>query len=170
VILKNEKPEHEASKPTLRRSSVRPTSPQKALTRSTVASALFKSRVLNRVHLNQAGKYTNNGDEFYDKEEDAEEEEKVSLNGEKSAAKHQKQKKTRCEAQYVYQYNGACRRPTSKHYSHKRGSEPPQLSMSTVKCIRSPDAEPPHSAHDLLCTQKIKPKVSSPFTETRNQS
>jgi hypothetical protein len=86
VILKNGKPEHELSKHTWRQSAQR--QQHQALARPPVASSLFKSRVLNPIHLNQVSKYNN--DNVNVKEEDSEFHEEASLNASKDTEKHQK--------------------------------------------------------------------------------
>jgi hypothetical protein len=124
-----------------------------------MVSALFKSRALSPVHLNQVGKYNvpNNTNEFYDVENSDLEEEKP-MNEKKSTVKHRK--KNKYETKYGYQYNGPYHEVSSKHYPYKRGSE--QQMKSTVKCIRSPDVGHTRSTQDMLRTPNIKPKVSLP--------
>jgi hypothetical protein len=132
VILKNGKPALEGSKPTPRPSARRR---HQALAKPTVASSLFKSRVLNPLHLNQVFKENKTSN---DKEEDngfhEEENQYTVLKMEKSAEKH-RMKNGKYEPQYGFYPHG----PSSHPYRHKRGSEP--QSKSIPKTIRSPHVD-----------------------------
>jgi hypothetical protein len=166
VILKKGKPEHAVSKPMQRRSA--PRRQLQAPAKPTVASSLFKSRVLNPVHLNQVPKENNNKSNV--KEEDSEfqeENENVALNTENSIEKHRK-KKNEYEYGYGYKgdhYHGAQQKP----YQHKGGSEP-QLSKLNVKGTRSIDTLSSNSDDDSVSSRNIKYKVRKLFRDTSLES
>lgn len=159
MILKNGKPEHAVSKPTQQRSA--PRRRQQAPAKPTVASSLFKSRVLNPVHLNQVSKENDNDsnvkeedNEFHEVKED------VALNTWKGAEKHRPKKYGYESYQNGYQYKQSHDHETQqRHYQHKRGVEP-QLSKTTVKGVRNPDT--PSSSSDDDSTSSHKPKYKHP--------
>jgi hypothetical protein len=168
VILKNGKPEHAVSKHTQQQSAPRPG--HQAPPKPTVASSLFKSRVLNPVHLNQVSKENNNKSNA--KEEDnefREETEFVALNTWKSAEKHRPKKYGYESYQNGYQYGANYLKPQHKHYQPKHGSEP-QLSKSTVNGIRSQDTRSSSSDDDSISSRSIKNKVCKSFNITNSVS
>jgi hypothetical protein len=155
VILKNGRSDSEHSKHTHRRFARRQ---NHALANPTVASSVFKSRVLNPVHLNQVSKYNDN--KFNSKEEDrevhGEENEHVEEKTVKSTENHL-MKKNGYEDRYKdHHYH---HRAQQKHYPHKRGSEP-QLSQSIAQGIRTPDRGESGSDDVVISSQDIKSKVS----------
>ena len=144
-------------------SALPPKSSQPALARSAVAGTLFKSRVLNPVHLNQVGKHNfSHSNEFSDVVDSHLEEKAVDEK--KSTVKHWKEKNTKYEMKCGYQYNGPYHGVSSKHYQHKRSSE--RKMKSTVKCIRAPDLDPTRSKENLLRTQKPIAEVRCPYLST----
>jgi len=169
VILKNGKPEHAASKRTQLQSAPRRQHPAPA--KPTVASSLFKSRVLNPLHLNQVSKENDN--KSNDKEEDSEfqeEKEYVAVNTWKSAEKHRPKKYGYESYQNGYQYKaGHYHGPQQKPYQHKSGSEP-QLSKSIVKGLRSPDVPSSSSDDDSISLRNIKYKVIKALLKAKSKS
>lgn len=158
MILKNAKPEHAVSKPTPRQSAQRQ---HQVRAKPTVASSLFKSRVLNPVHLNQVSKENDNVSNVKEANSGFHEEDKesVALNAGKSAEKHRKKKNENEVYQYGYQYEEAHYHGVQqKPYQHKHGSEP-QPSKSNVKSVRSSDLSPLGSDDDFINLRIIKYKV-----------
>ncbi|KAN0117167.1 hypothetical protein V8E51_003144 [Hyaloscypha variabilis] len=150
VILKNGKPEHAVSKRTQRQSAPRQKHPAPA--NPTVASSLFKGRVLNPVHLNQVSKGDDN------KSNGKEEKQYAALNTWKSAEKHRPKKYGYESYQNGYQYKaGLYHGPQQKPYQHKHGSEP-QLSKSNRKIPRSPDTPSSSSDDDFISSRSINHK------------
>ncbi|KAF4633942.1 hypothetical protein G7Y89_g4180 [Cudoniella acicularis] len=122
VILKNENPVPEVSTPTQKQSLRRQ---RQAEANLMVASSLFKSRVLNPLHLNQvAPKSNDKSNNEEDSEFQEEKNQNVASNTWKSAEKDRLKKK---EYKYGYQnksQNHYHHKNHHNHYQHKRGSEP----------------------------------------------
>lgn len=165
MILKNVKHEPGVSKPTLRPSLRRPTGP--AVSAPTVANSLFKSRVLNPVHLNQVLK-NNNDNKSSNEEEDngfQEAKEDAASNTWKSAEKY-RLKKNKYEYQYQnnthhHYYHHAAQQ---KRYQHKRGSEPQSPKDNEIINVAT-DSQTSSQAElsnsdDITHPRKIKIKVS----------
>jgi hypothetical protein len=160
VILKNVNYEPKPSKRMHRLSASRLR--QHPLAKPTVASSLFKSRVLNPMHLNQVNK--DNNALSKDKEPDSGfqvvKEDSMLYHSEKSMEKHRMKKKNENDYQYGCQYD--------RHYhhgaqqQHKRGSEP-QSSKSAVKTITALDSLSSSSDDNSTSSQYIKSKVSYPL-------
>jgi len=151
VILKNGKSGHAVSKPMQRQSA--PRQVLQAPAKPTVAKSPFKSRVLNRVHLNQVSNENDNNSNV------KEEKENVALNTEKSTEKHRKKNK--------YYHHGAQHKP----YQHKRNSKP-ELSKYSINDKRSRDAPSSSSGGDFMSPRSIKykpPEESLPISPNRQQ-
>ena len=104
------------------------------LARPKAPSFLFKSRVLNRVHLNQVFMEPN---VYNDMEEY---EENMARDTEKSTGKHQTKGK-KAYGKYVYQYNKPSPQEDSSQLSqHKHDLYP------LAKRIRAPDIKPNHNS------------------------
>jgi hypothetical protein len=134
---------------------------QHPLAKPMVGSPLFKSRVLNPVHLNQVNK--DNNALSNDKEQDSGfqvVEDSMFYHTEKSMEKHRMKKKNENDYQYGYQYDRHYHHGAQQQgYRHKRGSEP-QSSGSDVKTITALDSLPSSSDDDSISSRNIKSKVS----------
>ncbi|TVY25792.1 hypothetical protein LHYA1_G004557 [Lachnellula hyalina] len=133
----------------------------------TVASSLFKSRVLNPVHLNQVSK--ENNDKSNNKEEDSgfqEAKEDVASNTWKTTEKHRMKKN-----EYKYYEDHHRTQPhyyhhtaQQKHYAHKRSSEPQSskdLGENTASTGSQPSSQSEtSSSDDNSSPKKVKIKVS----------
>jgi hypothetical protein len=139
---------------------------QHPLAKPTVASSLFKSRVLNPVHLNQVNKDNNalSNDKEPDRGFQVVKEDSMFYHTEKSMEKHRMKKKNENDYQYGYQYDRHYHHGAQQQgYQHKRGSEP-QSSKSAVKTITALDSLSSSSDDDSISSQYIKSKVSYPLS------
>jgi hypothetical protein len=161
VILKDVNYELKPSKSMHRLSASRRR--QHPLAKPAVASSLFKSRVLNPVHLNQVNK--DNNALSNDKEPDN----GFQMAKEDNMEKHRMKKKNGNDYHYGYQYDRHYHHGAQQQgYQHKRGSEP-QYSKSTVKSISGLDLLSSSSDDDSISSQYIKSKVSYPYLAIRQK-
>lgn len=161
-VILNEKSVYEGSKPTLRLSVPWQRRPQDrdALAAPSPPSSVFKSRVLNPIHLNQV---VLNDNELNSKEEKPT---NVAANKQKDGEKHQMGKK--------WKHSHKDRQATQNR--HKRGSQPP-----TAKTIcgphsnRTSDDDLPESSYDIPETNTLhhrdwkKPATSKPLDPAPSQ-
>lgn len=116
-----------------------------------MASSLFKSRALNRVHLNQVRSYNSN-------EADVKEEDNAfhepNLNENEAA-----NISLSAEKQCMYRYEAAYhhKKPQQKSYAHKRGSEP--LLSKTIRGDSSTASQTSSSDDEILGPKKTRSKV-----------
>ncbi|KAK2626954.1 hypothetical protein QTJ16_004129 [Diplocarpon rosae] len=169
VILKNAKPEREASKPTPKRPARRPL-PQELAT-PPVASSAFKSRVLNPVHLNQVNLSEGNRSNEKEENEDFRNKdwnEDVAANTWRRGDKHRAKKISSSSYEDGYQFEGHYHHQApQKQHPHKRGSGPPQFPPTTNN-ISTTESQVPGTADDLTSSPKARSKPSSKIT-TRPQ-
>jgi hypothetical protein len=146
---------------------------QQPLAKPTAASSLFKSRVLNPVHLNQVNRDNNalSNDKEADSGFQVVKENNISYHTENGIEKH-RMKKVENEYQYGYQYDHHYHhRFQQQGYQHNGGSEP-QSSKGIGKTTSAPDSLSSSSGNDSIGSQGRKSKVSYPLSchQTRADS